>query len=60
MERAYRNTNMKPLSHSTYLRLQILRQVFWDVDEKLATLLKLTLSDLQAFIPNLLSQVTEE
>ncbi|XP_020086086.1 nardilysin-like isoform X2 [Ananas comosus] len=57
MERAYRNTNMKPLSHSTYLRLQILRQVFWDVDEKLATLLKLTLSDLQAFIPNLLSQL---
>ncbi|XP_072975496.1 nardilysin-like isoform X1 [Typha angustifolia] len=57
MERAYRNTNMKPLSHSSYLRLQILRERFWDIDDKLSTLLELSLSDLTAFIPNLLSQL---
>lgn len=58
MERAYRNTNMKPLSHSSYLRLQVLRESFWDVDDKLSCLLNLSLSDLVEFIPSLLSQVT--
>ncbi|KAL6649880.1 hypothetical protein ACP70R_014104 [Stipagrostis hirtigluma subsp. patula] len=57
LERAYRNTNMKPMSHSTYLRLQVLREIFWDVDEKLEFLMKLTFSDLVAFIPKLLSQL---
>lgn len=57
MERSYKNANMKPLNHSTYLRLQLLRENFWDVDDKLACLLELTLSDLKAFIPNLLSQL---
>ncbi|KAL6902039.1 hypothetical protein ACP4OV_004915 [Aristida adscensionis] len=57
LERAYKNTNMKPMSHSTYLRLQVLREVFWDVDEKLEVLMKLTFSDLVAFIPKLLSQL---
>lgn len=58
MERAYRNTNMKPLSHSSYLRLQVLRESFWDVDDKLSCLLNLSLSDLVEVIPSLLSQVT--
>ncbi|URE23096.1 Peptidase M16 inactive domain, partial [Musa troglodytarum] len=57
MERAYRNTNMKPLSHSSYLRLQVLRESFWDVDDKLSCLLNLSLSDLVEFIPRLLSQL---
>ncbi|CAL9778048.1 unnamed protein product [Musa acuminata subsp. burmannicoides] len=57
MERAYRNTNMKPLSHSSYLRLQVLRESFWDVDDKLSCLLNLSLSDLVEFIPGLLSQL---
>lgn len=59
MERAFRNNNMKPLSHSSYLRLQVLRESFWDVDDKLSCLVNLSLSDLEAFIPNLLSQVIE-
>nr|DAD25800.1 TPA_asm: hypothetical protein HUJ06_027268 [Nelumbo nucifera] len=57
MERAFRNANMKPLSHSSYLRLQVLREIFWDVDDKLACLVYLSLADLEAFIPELLSQL---
>ncbi|XP_020576431.1 nardilysin-like [Phalaenopsis equestris] len=60
MERALKNANMKPLSHSSYLRLQVLREKFWDVDEKLACLVKLSLSDLEAFIPILLSELHVE
>lgn len=57
LERAYKNTNMKPMSHSTYLRLQVLREIFWDVDKKLELLMKLTFTDLVAFVPKILSQV---
>lgn len=48
---------MKPLSHASYLRLQILCQSFWDADDKLSLLNDLTLADLKAFIPGLLSQL---
>ncbi|MFS7964629.1 putative insulysin [Helianthus anomalus] len=57
MERNLRNANMKPLNHSSYLRLQLLCQSFWDVDEKLGLLHKLSLADLKAFIPELFSQL---
>ena len=57
IERTLKNTNMKPLSHSSYLRLQVLCQSFWDVEEKLSLLNDLSLSDLRAFIPDLLSLV---
>ncbi|KAL0458892.1 UNVERIFIED_CONTAM: Nardilysin-like [Sesamum latifolium] len=57
MERTLRNTNMKPLNHSSYLRLQVLCQSFWDVEEKLCLLSDLSLADLRVFIPDLLSQL---
>lgn len=57
MERTLRNTNMKPLSHASYLRLQVLCQSFWDVEEKLCLLNDLSLADLRAFAPELLSQL---
>lgn len=57
MVRTLKNTNMKPLNHSSYLRLQVLCQSFWDVEEKLLLLNDLTLADLKAFIPELLSQL---
>ncbi|KAK2997923.1 hypothetical protein RJ639_026079 [Escallonia herrerae] len=57
IERTLRNTNMKPLNHSSYLRLQVLCQSFWDVDEKLCLLNDLSLHDLRAYIPQLLSQL---
>ncbi|GER35472.1 insulinase (Peptidase family M16) family protein [Striga asiatica] len=57
LERTLRNTNMKPLSHSSYLRLQVLCRSFWDVEEKLCLLNDVSLSDLKAFIPDLLSQL---
>ncbi|CAA0838104.1 Insulinase (Peptidase family M16) family protein [Striga hermonthica] len=60
LERTLRNTNMKPLSHSSYLRLQILCRSFWDVEEKLCLLNGVSLSDLKAFIPDLLSQLYVE
>ncbi|KAJ3682908.1 hypothetical protein LUZ60_013135 [Juncus effusus] len=60
MERSYRNTNMKPLSHSTNLRIQVLRETFWDVNDKLNALINLDLSDLSFFIPHLISQLYVE
>lgn len=48
---------MKPLSHASYLRLQVLCQSFWDADEKLCLLNDLSIADLRAFVPELLSQV---
>ncbi|XP_051113236.1 nardilysin-like isoform X2 [Andrographis paniculata] len=57
LERTLRNANMKPLSHSCYLRLQVLCKYFWDVEEKLCLLNDLCLADLRAFIPDLLSQL---
>jgi nardilysin len=57
VKRALKNSNMKPLSHSSYLRLQVLCQSFYDVDEKLHYLNDLSLDDLKAFIPELRSQV---
>eukprot|EP00252_Welwitschia_mirabilis_P007587 TRINITY_DN19118_c0_g1_i1.p1 TRINITY_DN19118_c0_g1~~TRINITY_DN19118_c0_g1_i1.p1 ORF type:complete len:1100 (+),score=208.89 TRINITY_DN19118_c0_g1_i1:181-3300(+) len=60
IKRNYLNTNIKPLKHATYLRLQILNEYFWHVDEKLSCLLKLTLDDLLVSIPELLSQVYVE
>ncbi|CAH9135246.1 unnamed protein product [Cuscuta epithymum] len=57
MERTLKNTNMKPLNHSSYSRLQILCQTFWDVEEKLCILNNLCVADLKAFLPDLLSQL---
>ncbi|KAI3450239.1 hypothetical protein Pfo_006904 [Paulownia fortunei] len=51
MERTLRNTNMKPLNHSSYLRLQVLCQSFWDVEEKLCLLNDLSLADLRLSYP---------
>ncbi|CAH8339714.1 unnamed protein product [Eruca vesicaria subsp. sativa] len=57
MERGFRNTNMKPLNHSTYLRLQLLCKRFYDSDEKLSVLNDLSLTDLNSFIPEVRSQI---
>ncbi|KAJ9145759.1 hypothetical protein P3X46_028104 [Hevea brasiliensis] len=57
VERSLKNANMKPLNHSSYLRLQVLRKSFYDVEEKLRVLGDLSLADLKAFIPELLSQI---
>ncbi|KAF3496011.1 hypothetical protein DY000_02052012 [Brassica cretica] len=57
MERGLRNTNMKPLNHSTYLRLQLLCKRIYDSDEKLSVLNDLSLTDLNSFIPEVRSQI---
>ncbi|CAN6902863.1 unnamed protein product [Brassica oleracea] len=57
MERGFRNTNMKPLNHSTYLRLQLLCKRIYDSDEKLSVLNDLSLNDLNSFIPVVCSQI---
>ncbi|CAI8597020.1 unnamed protein product [Vicia faba] len=57
MERTLKNSNMKPLSHSSYLRLQVLCESFYDVDEKMHYLNDLSIDDLKAFIPELRSQL---
>ncbi|PRQ56265.1 putative insulysin [Rosa chinensis] len=45
-----------PLSHSTYLRVQVLFQRLYDVDEKLHILSGLSISDVKSFIPQLWSK----
>eukprot|EP00250_Pteridium_aquilinum_P001882 c12089_g1_i1 orf=386-3718(-) len=55
--RGYTNTNMKPSKHSTYLRLQILKERFVHVEDKKDLLATLSLGDLVSFIPCLLSQI---
>lgn len=57
MERNLRNTNMKPRSHSSYLRLQVLCERFYDADEKSNVLNDLSFVELKAHIPVLLSQL---
>ncbi|KAH0916745.1 hypothetical protein HID58_031191 [Brassica napus] len=57
MERGLRNTNMKPLNHSTYLRLQLLCKRIYDSEEKLSVLNDLSLTDLNSFIPEVRSQI---
>ncbi|KFK43001.1 hypothetical protein AALP_AA1G066600 [Arabis alpina] len=57
MERGFRNTNMKPLNHSAYLRLQLLCKQIYDSDEKLSVLNDLSLTDLNSFIPEVRSQI---
>ncbi|KAG2260722.1 hypothetical protein Bca52824_080016 [Brassica carinata] len=56
----FRNTNMKPLNHSTYLRLQLLCKRIYDSDEKLSVLNDLSLTDLNSFIPVVCSQIFVE
>ncbi|KAF8397033.1 hypothetical protein HHK36_018671 [Tetracentron sinense] len=60
MERTFRNMNMNPLCHSSYLKMQVLCKNFWDVDDKLSCLIELSLPDLKKFIPKLLSQLHVE
>ncbi|CAN8295237.1 unnamed protein product [Cochlearia groenlandica] len=57
MERGFRNANMKPLNHSTYLRLQLLCKKIYGSDEKLSVLNDLSLTDLNSFIPEVRSQI---
>ncbi|CAN7139118.1 unnamed protein product [Brassica rapa subsp. narinosa] len=57
MERGFRNSNMKPLNHSTYLRLQLLCKRIYDSDEKLSFLNDLSLADLNSFISVVRSQI---
>ncbi|XP_009119011.1 nardilysin-like isoform X2 [Brassica rapa] len=57
MERGFRNSNMKPLNHSTYLRLQLLCKRIYDSDEKLSVLNDLSLADLNSFISVVRSQI---
>ncbi|KAL0884547.1 hypothetical protein Bca101_008528 [Brassica carinata] len=56
----FRNTNMKPLNHFTYLRLQLLCKRIYDSDEKLSVLNDLSLTDLNSFIPVVRSQIFVE
>ncbi|PRQ45561.1 putative nardilysin [Rosa chinensis] len=57
MERLIKNTNMKPPSHAEYLKLQVLYQRFYDVDDQLHVLNGLSVSDVKSFIPELWSQL---
>ena len=49
LSRAYRNANMRPLGHASYLRLYCLRQATHDVEQVPALLEALTPADVRAF-----------
>ncbi|XP_065881361.1 nardilysin-like [Euphorbia lathyris] len=57
LQRSLKNANMKPLTHSSYLRLAVLCKTFYDVEEKLCILNDLSLADLKTFVPNLRSEI---
>ena len=53
--RTYRNSNMKPLKHATFLRLYALKDLLWHPDVVLPELEAASLAEVQAFLPSLLS-----
>ncbi|CAI5991840.1 unnamed protein product, partial [Closterium sp. NIES-64] len=54
--RAYRNALLKPLKHSAYLRLLLLRTPAWTIPDKLSALTACEVDDLNAFLQNLFSR----
>ncbi|XP_021835703.1 zinc finger CCCH domain-containing protein 39 isoform X2 [Spinacia oleracea] len=50
MARNLRNTNMKPLNHASYMRLQIPCKAYWDVDDKLRCLADLSLAEQKVYV----------
>lgn len=56
-ERAYRNANMKPLKHSAYLRLALLKERHWPFEDRLAALGRITAEDVRKFAPSLFEKV---
>ncbi|CAI5526406.1 unnamed protein product [Closterium sp. Naga37s-1] len=56
--RAYRNALLKPLKHSAYLRLLLLRNPAWTIPDKLSALTACEVDDLNAFLPTLFSRVS--
>lgn len=60
LARTYRNTNMKPLKQSSYLRLCVLKEKAWKVEDKLKHLLDFGPEELQEFIPQLFNEIFVE
>ncbi|GJP46682.1 hypothetical protein CLOM_g5942 [Closterium sp. NIES-68] len=58
--RAYRNALLKPLKHSAYLRLLLLRTPAWTIPDKLSALSACEVEDLNAFLKSLFSRVHME
>ncbi|GBG78735.1 hypothetical protein CBR_g27959 [Chara braunii] len=58
--RDYGNANMKPWKHSAYLRLRVLRERGFPVEERLDALLSCTPEDLASFVPAMLDQTFTE
>ncbi|CAI5522150.1 unnamed protein product [Closterium sp. Naga37s-1] len=54
--RAYRNALLKPLKHSAYLRLLLLRTPAWTIPDKLSALTACEVDDLNAFLQTLFSR----
>ncbi|CAI7799723.1 unnamed protein product [Closterium sp. NIES-54] len=58
--RAYRNALLKPLKHSAYLRLLLLRTPAWTIPDKLSALTACEVDDLNAFLQTLFSRTCIE
>ncbi|GAQ85219.1 Insulinase (Peptidase family M16) family protein [Klebsormidium nitens] len=59
-ERGYRNVNMKPLKHSAYLRLALLKERHWPFEDRLAALGRITAEDVRKFVPSLFEKTFVE
>ncbi|KAH7285476.1 hypothetical protein KP509_33G029900 [Ceratopteris richardii] len=57
LTRAYRNANMKPSKHSTYLRLQILKERSFEIEDRKDVLNELCVDDVISFTPTLLGRI---
>ncbi|KFM22670.1 Insulin-degrading enzyme [Auxenochlorella protothecoides] len=54
----YRNMNMKPHKHATYLRLLSLKESMWQASDILKELDAMTLADVRAFLSSLLGDAS--
>jgi len=53
--RAYRNANVKPMKHATYLRLRLLKAALWEIEDIQRELETVTAADVRLFLPTLLA-----
>eukprot|EP00897_Mesotaenium_endlicherianum_P006836 jgi/Mesen1/6180/ME000032S05470 len=60
LARVYQNANAKPLKHSAYLRVNLLKERAWRVEDKLAALLASSPADVEALLPRFLGRCQVE
>ena len=60
LQRSYRNANMKPMKHASYLRLRVLKAQLWPIEDVRKELESTTAADVRSFLPTLLKDAHVE